>query len=93
MKLERIENWRVEVQPCFSPLDDSEERKKRRCREIASEIRRHCDSVEQVTVQFERVAYCSHCRAKWEVDEAGYPMCCEAAHIEGIKETVGHKRG
>ncbi|MDX3753691.1 hypothetical protein [Streptomyces sp. AK08-02] len=70
---------------------------RRRCEDIAAELRKR-PQVDEVTVQCTETHTCSHCRLRWEVltaDEAldsstnqdahsveGEPVCCEAAIAE-----------
>jgi ppGpp synthetase/RelA/SpoT-type nucleotidyltranferase len=94
MKVTTKTNFRVEVSPSlhgyfsFKKTKEQIEKMERdACEEIASQIKRHVDDVEGVSVVCDTNHNCSHCGYNWEVSEndkdpefpKGTPLCCEAA--------------
>lgn len=90
-KIIKRSNYRVVVEPITHVygIALSEDTVKGDCREMAEQIKRHCDSVGRVDVEFDSDEVCSHCGYGWELDEeTGEPVCCNKAIDEFNNEKL-----
>lgn len=89
MKLIKKSNPRivVEIRTRIYGIELSEETQKRDLMEAKEQIKRHVDNVEDVRIEYDTDAVCSHCNLTWEVSEdnsdpdfpKGTPICCQDA--------------
>lgn len=73
-----FKNYRVEVET-ESPWRDEHQQWFSALNEIRQQIRRHCDGLASVTVQYDAECVCEHCGAKW-TEETSSPHnggCCD----------------
>ena len=78
MKKKVCENPRVVVEPTVW-IDDSFERLIRTCKSIESEIKRHVDDIEHVSIEYDTREICEFCETEWETNFEGMPQCCVTA--------------
>ncbi len=90
MKITKRNNWRVVLEPqlpgnvadyVIEPDEDKRNEKYRRlCDDIVSDVRRHVNDVSNVFTECDTEEVCQHCGYKWEEDESsGEPLCCGKA--------------
>lgn len=93
MKVNRKDNWRVELeveQPWGIsaaswgvPQSTIDKKWQIAADDIAAQVRRHVDGVEHVLVRYDSHIECSLCGRDWETEAgSGQPVCCNAAVAE-----------
>ncbi len=75
------ENFRVVVDVdynhFFSRVVDARIDQKQTAEELVEQIRRHCDGVDTITVEYDTIKQCQYCEAQWtEVDDQYNGGCC-----------------
>lgn len=75
-------NWRVVARMAMHNANDPKWAP-RYAAHLKESIVRHCD-VGPVEVVWDSEATCSLCNGEWELDEDGWPRCCNAALDEYI---------
>lgn len=81
-------NWRVEVfpKPTVYGFRINEGREDKVCKEIAEQIKRHCDEIDQVCVEYDKEPVCEHCGYSWTEDGDAYNGGCCAKDEDGKPE-------
>lgn len=97
MKIQRYENFRVvlTVSRPFLVKPDHENYLRRmtsQSKEVAKSVKRHVDNVDDIQCEYDTLDLCEFCGREWEVDEDGFPNCCQKAIDEHEGSDYGNQK-
>ncbi len=90
----RYENYRVEVTFWTTTyVQQFHDKMIAAGKEVAAQIRRHCDDIESARVVSDAVHFCGHCGDRWTSEHPTYNGCCQRDLDDGVAAGIVDANG